>query len=212
MIPQQNQLPIFGFFKLNFILYLICVIWLLIIVIVPTAIPKDTVDLGELGMVGENEHFFEIEDINNPFVRSVYHSGDSMCHLKASRSLFINSNQMPYCARDFGVFLGFAIGAAISTFVIIDLKWWLLVVGLAPIGLDGGIQLLTSYQSNNPLRIFTGTLAGIVTMIAMGLIIFEISQLVKYKLEYRAWSKKYGNKRPSETKSKESTKDKAKSR
>ena len=111
--------------------------------------------------------------------------------MKESRSFLLNSNQMPYCARCFGIFLGFAIGAGIITFVIIDLKWWLLVVGLLPIGLDGGLQFITDYESNNILRLFTGSLAGIVTLIAVGLITVELSNLFKQQMINSILHKRY---------------------
>ncbi len=181
----------FGFYKLNFVLFLVCLVWLLLLIVTPAALPTGTLDFGDDGMVGENEHFDEIEAINNPIIRTVYHSGDGMCHMKNSRSIFINDNQMAYCARCFGIFFGFVIGAAIATFVKVDLKWWLLVIGLVPIGLDGGLQLITSYESNNIIRLLTGSLAGIVTMLAMGLIIIELSEDVKRWLMNRIWYNKY---------------------
>ena len=85
--------------------------------------------------------------------------------------------------------MGFAIGAGFATFIVIDLKLWLLVVGLVPIGLDGGLQLVTSYESNNFFRVITGSLAGFVTVMAVGLITLEISKSVKYWLMKREWTK-----------------------
>ena len=191
MLEQYTQFPRFGFFKLNFILYLICVVWLLIFIISPMVEPIHFGDEGRYDMVGEDEHYYDIEKFQNTFVKSVYHSGDRMCHMKESRSFLLNSNQMPYCARCFGIFLGFAIGAGIITFVIIDLKWWLLVVGLLPIGLDGGLQFITDYESNNILRLFTGSLAGIVTLIAVGLITVELSNLFKQQMINSILHKRY---------------------
>ena len=193
MLGLDRQLPMLGFFKLNFIVYLFCVVWLIILIVVTIVEPEDSIHFGDSDkqdIVGEDEHYYDIEQLQNPFARIVYHSGDRMCHMKESRSFLINSNQMPYCARCFGIFLGFAIGAAITTFVIMDLKWWLLVIGLAPIGLDGGIQMITSYESNNIFRILTGSLAGIVTMIAVGLITFELSSIGKIWMSKRIWLKR----------------------
>jgi len=192
-LRPDRLIIMFGFFKLNFIIYLICVIWLLIIIISPLALEPDFIRFGDEGYVGEDEHYSTIETIQNPFIRSVYHSGDRMCHMKESRSFFLNENQMPYCARCFGIFLGFAIGAAITSFVLIDLRWWMLVIGLGPIGLDGGLQLITSYESNNIFRILTGSLAGIITMIAVGLMIMELSNMSKQWMMNRIWAKKYRN-------------------
>jgi uncharacterized membrane protein len=186
MAVQGGQTPFFGFFKLNFVMYLICVTWLILIIITPMVEPEDSVHFGDEGFgdrVGTDEHYSDIEKLENSFGRIVYHSGDRMCHIKESRSLLINGNQMSYCARDFGIFLGLAVGAGIVTFVVIDLKWYILLIGIIPIGLDGGLQLITSYESNNVLRIFTGGLFGLVTMIAIGLVTVEISLSVRYWME-----------------------------
>lgn len=185
-----TQFPIFGFYKINFILYLICVTWLIVLIITPAILPPDTIAFDNYGLVGPDEHFTEIEVIDNPFVREVYHSGDQLCHQKSARSLYICENQMSYCARCFGIFLGLAIGAAIATFVWIDLKWWLLLLGIIPIGLDGGLQLITSYESNNVLRIFTGTLLGVVTMLAVGLVVIELSEFTKLRLKFKKFKNK----------------------
>ena len=171
-------------------------IWLLLILIVPAVSEPGTIQFQEfdefenpIGKVGFSEYHNDIEKIQNPLSRAVYNSGDRMCHMKSSRSFSINDNQMPYCARCFGIFLGFAIGAGFATFIVIDLKLWLLVVGLVPIGLDGGLQLVTSYESNNFFRVITGSLAGFVTVMAVGLITLEISKSVKYWLMKREWTK-----------------------
>jgi uncharacterized membrane protein len=180
----HTQFPIFGFYKINFIIYLVCVTWLIILIITPAVIPPDTIIFDNKGFVGIDEHYHQIETIDNTFVRVVYHSGDQMCHQKSSRSLIVCENQMSYCARCFGIFFGLALGAAIATFVWIDLKWWLLVLGIIPIGLDGGLQLITTYESNNLLRLVTGSLLGIVTMLAVGLVVIELSEFAKLKLKY----------------------------
>ncbi len=187
--------PRVGFFKINFIIYLFCVTWVIIILIAPIISPPNSIDLGDDGVVGvdpryENNHE-QINLLENPIVRTVYHSGDQMCHQKNSRTFFIFENQMPYCSRCFGIFLGFAIGAGIVTFVVMDLKWWLLVLGLVPIGLDGGLQLITSYESNNIFRLLTGSLAGIVTLLAVGLMTVEVSNIIKYHLTRSIWAKRY---------------------
>ena len=117
--------------------------------------------------------------------RVVYDSGDYMCHQKNSRSFILGENQMSYCARCFGIFLGMAIGAAIATFVWIELKFWLVIGGMIPIGLDGGLQYITSYESNNLFRILTGSLVGIITMIVVGLVVTELSESMKLWMIYK---------------------------
>jgi uncharacterized membrane protein len=186
----QTHFPIFGFYKINFIIYLILVSWVIIIFITPAFIPSGSILFDDKGIVGIDEHFAEIETIEDPFIEVVYHSGDQMCHQKGARSFIVFDNQMSYCARCFGIFLGLALGAAIATFVWIDLKWWLLVLGIIPIGLDGGLQLITSYESNNVLRIFTGSLLGVVTMLAVGLVVIELSEFAKLRMNYMKFHKK----------------------
>jgi len=119
MIGTGDPLPMFGFFKINFIIYLFCMIWLLLILIVPAVSEAGTIQFQEfdefenpVGKVGFSEYHNDIEKIQNPLSRAVYNSGDRMCHLKSSRSFSINDNQMPYCARCLGIFLGFAIGGS----------------------------------------------------------------------------------------------------
>ncbi|UCH87905.1 MAG: DUF2085 domain-containing protein [Thermoplasmata archaeon] len=168
----------FHFFKINLIMFLICFIWVAILFIVPAMLPSDSVDLGEDGVTGvrplfeDNEE--QIKEINNSFAESIYNFGDSSCHQLARRSLFINGNQMPVCARDLGIYIGFAIGALVVTVMVVELRLWWIIGALIPIGLDGGIQALTSYESNNVLRLITGGLTGMMTTMVLGIMFYEI--------------------------------------
>jgi len=65
--------------------------------------------------------------------------------------------------------------------------FWILL-GLVPMGLDGGIQLVTDYESTNFLRFITGTLAGIVTGIALGFIVSELSKIIVLRGRFRKGS------------------------
>tara|TARA_B100001250_G_scaffold381041_1_gene373021 strand:- start:36 stop:431 length:396 start_codon:yes stop_codon:yes gene_type:complete len=97
---------------------------------------------------------------------------------------------MPVCTRDVGIFLGLVIGAAL--FSLRGLNRWtvrdtflsvfpdemveplylkdrrmaamllLVTLGLVPMGIDGFTQLLTDYESTNPVRVFTGLFSGLV--------------------------------------------------
>ena len=127
----------------------------------------------------------------NPLWAFTYGFGDLNCHQKHERSWEINGNQMPVCARDIGIFLGFSIGCLIfglrgfnrwtvrDTFLSVfpddymyriyekDIRMRLMLLlmgfGLVPMGIDGFTQLLLdSYESNNPLRLITGGGAGLV--------------------------------------------------
>lgn len=97
----------------------------------------------------------------NPFAAAIYYLGDSQCHQLASRSYFLNGNQLPFCARDLGIFIGLVAGMAIALLARVRPKIYLIVLGFVPMAVDGGLQLFTAYESSNPLRLLTGILAGI---------------------------------------------------
>ena len=126
----------------------------------------------------------------NPVLAFVYGFGDLNCHQKHERSWEINGNQMPVCTRDVGIFLGLAIGAALfgwrglnrwtvrdsflsvfpddrlEVIYLSDRRMLAMLavigIGLTPMAVDGFMQMLTEYESNNPLRVVTGFAAGIV--------------------------------------------------
>ncbi len=52
-------------------------------------------------------------------------------------------------------------------------------IGIAPMGIDGTVQLLTAYESNNFLRVVTGISAGTVLALFLGYIIDEYTLLLK---------------------------------
>ena len=131
----------------------------------------------------DNNEKWEKLDI---FPKIFYQFGDLVCHQKESRSLKLNGNLMPVCSRDVGIYIGFATGFFIvliipqnssfleSCFTILPKKLkerriayintknkrWIIgltVTGfLLPLALDGCMQLLTSYESTNTIRILTG--------------------------------------------------------
>jgi len=151
-------------------------------------------DHGEGSKVGHDQSLhggsFAWSELS-PLWAFTYAFGDLNCHQKHERSWEINGNQMPVCARDIGIFLGFAIGCLIfglrgfnrwtvrDTFLSVFPDQWMdavyerdlrlvamilvLGLGLVPMAIDGFTQLLLdSYESNNPLRLITGAGAGIV--------------------------------------------------
>lgn len=125
---------------------------------------------------------------HGPLVALVYSIGDLNCHQKYERAFMINGNQTAVCARDIGILLGFVVGAlawsrfGLNRYSIRDSflsllpdSWTeplyrtdrrllamfaILFVGVLPTGVDGFTQLLTDYESNNALRLITGSTAG----------------------------------------------------
>lgn len=150
--------------------------------IAPLTLEPGTVqDLdGNANMIDYNEKWSEM----NPYNRAIYLFSDFNCHQKHYRSYFINDNQMPVCARDVGIFAGMSVGFLLMAFVqrktgfkevllffmpnihtMSETKKTILlvifgIIFVIPMALDGGIQLVTSYESTNPVRTITGLLFG----------------------------------------------------
>ena len=147
---------------------------------------------GQNDDIGQNQEIFGYFSWTelNPVAAFVYSFGDLNCHQKSERSWEINGNQLAVCVRDVGLFLGLFMGALfwrtkglnrwtvrdsflsvfrdenISSFYIKDRRMLAMIlflsIGALPIGFDGFYQLLTDYESTNPIRLITGTIAGFV--------------------------------------------------
>jgi uncharacterized membrane protein len=176
------------FFKFNFIMFLVCMAWVIILFAVPAVLPANSVNFGDDGVVGIRPLYEDTqtqieEDVDNEFCKSIYNFGDSSCHLLENRTYFIKGNQMPLCARDVGIYVGFALGAIFLTFFMIELKIWWIIASLVPIGVDGLTQMYTAYESTNPVRLITGGLAGMMTTMVLGIMFYEMYMTHKYEKE-----------------------------
>jgi uncharacterized membrane protein len=142
------------------VMFVLTATWLTLVVVSPFLVPSGTLtDLsGRVGYRDNSEVISELDTIP----RVVYWVGDSQCHQLVDRSYFLNDNQMPFCARDIGLFIGLAVASGIALFYVLAINPVFLLLGLAPIGVDGGLQLVTSYESTNALRLVTGIIAGLV--------------------------------------------------
>jgi len=131
---------------------------LLVVLIAPFTLPHGSVtDLS--GVVGKEDNGDQIANMN-PLAAGVYLFGDLNCHQIAERSFFLNGNEMPFCARDIGLFIGLAAGMALIIALRPRFSWLALILLAAPILLDGGVQLVTDYESSNIVRLLTGMLGG----------------------------------------------------
>jgi len=141
----------------------------------PLSLPINSVkDLSGLTGISDNE--VQIEEMTFPW-NILYIIGDRLCHQKAERSFFLNGNQMPFCSRCTAIWIGITIGLGFMILYKIPLneKFLILIIlGMVPIGIDGGGQLLGFWESTNVTRVITGSLVGIVCGIAIGLIIDEV--------------------------------------
>jgi len=164
--------------------FLITFIWTFMLFAAPISLPADSVhDLS--GSVGVRDNQVQTEKMNG-FARWMYDGGDVNCHQKASRTIFINGNEMPYCARCTGIFVGLTIGTALSLYIMLSLNLWWILGGLIPMGIDGVFQLLGFWESSNPVRLLTGGLAGFVAGAALGYIFFAIEEGLKARRETKA--------------------------
>ncbi len=166
-LPQITSLVILAMFLLSSV-------WLVLIVISPLLVPSNTlVDLS--GRVGGHENENQFKDLGI-VPHAVYWLGDAECHQLSHRSYFINGNQMPFCTRDLGLFLGLAVGFGLVTLYRLKLHPVLALVGFVPMAVDGGLQAITSYESNNPLRLITGLIAGMAGSLLLAQFVFVLQE------------------------------------
>lgn len=154
------------------LIFLFCSVWLALVLIAPFLVPSGTLtDLSGSVSVKDNEDQFR--DLA-PLPKAVYSIGDVECHQIKDRSFFLNGNEMPFCSRDLGLFAGLAGGFGLVTFYRLKTNPLLLMLGLVPLALDGGLQLVTEYESNNPLRLLTGILAGATLALIIAQFVFVV--------------------------------------
>lgn len=105
------------------------------------------------------------------------------CHQLPERSLFLFGYKLGVCARCTAIYFGF-LGTTILYPLIRNIDnnqtpgKWLLILSLVPMGLDGGIQLVTSYESTNEIRILTGGIFGMI----LALYIIPVYNTIVYEV------------------------------
>jgi len=133
---------------------------------------------GTVGMLDNKQRIS-----NMPFpINVVYTAGDRLCHQKAERSFILNENQMPFCSRCTAIWMGMTIGIGLLVFytITLDNRFLILaIISLIPIGIDGMGQLLGFWESSHLSRVITGSFVGIITGMALGIIIDELKTLKK---------------------------------
>jgi uncharacterized membrane protein len=154
------------------VLFAASALWVTLSITAPLMVPSDTL-LDLTGTVGMRENDAQFESLS-VVPRTMYIIGDLECHQIAERSFFLNGNQMPFCSRDLGLFIGLMVGFGIATFISIQVNPVLLILGMLPLGLDGGIQMVTEYESTNALRMATGVLAGVSLALLLALFIVAL--------------------------------------
>jgi len=142
------------------------VAWLVIVLAAPFTLPANSVlDLsGRPGVVDNSA----AEGRMNLFAQAVYVIGDVNCHQIKDRSFFLNGNEMPFCSRDVGIFFGLAVGMLIVLAFGPKFYWLAFIAMTIPILVDGGLQLVSSYESNNLVRFLTGAVGGAAVSYLLG--------------------------------------------
>ena len=176
---------------LNLVALVIVGAWALSMWVAPLTLDHDTVHLTHKGVVGHVDNA-NVTDAMPGFERWIYHAGDEQCHQLPQRSLSLNGNQMPFCSRCVSIYLLMAIGLAITVLPhlpryddITALRWWVVVIALVPIGVDGLGQLYGLWESTNLVRFVTGGLIGAVTGLALGFMLREVGAPLGDMLERR---------------------------
>ena len=154
--------------------FIVSTVWLVLVLTAPYLVSSGTL-LDISGRVGGHENEDQFQDLS-PVAHAVYWLGDAECHQLSERSYYLNDNQMPFCARDLGLFAGIAAGFGFAAFYRSKVKPWIFLIAVLPLGIDGGAQALTSYESNNPLRLGTGILAGLGLALLLAEFVFILSQ------------------------------------
>jgi uncharacterized membrane protein len=194
--------------KVLWVIFLISFIWTLSIFIAPFLIPPGTV--ADLEGSANRVDFQEIWDTMPPYPEAVYYLGDAQCHQISSRTIYLNDNEMPVCSRDVSIFLFITLGLFAGMFVkrnyyisagvlsvfpkrfrdyinrTIGATWFTLILValfVLPVGLDGGMQFLTDYESTNLVRILTGIPTGFIAGLLIAILVKSVKATREYALE-----------------------------
>lgn len=137
----------------------------LLVLIVPFMVtPGSLVNLdGRVGIIDHADIWNEQDIITG----LIYRTGDYFCHQMEERSYLLNGNQLPVCVRDLGLLLGFTLASFPLIWIDRRISWWMITAFVLPIIVDGGVQTLMDYQSQNLIRLTTGILGGVGAFLGM---------------------------------------------
>ena len=194
--------------KVLWVLFLISLVWTISIFIVPFTIPPGTV--ADLEGSANRVDFQELWDTLPPYPKAVYYLGDAQCHQISSRTLYLNDNEMPVCSRDVFIFLFITLGLFAGMLVkrsyyisagllsvfpskfrdyvnrTIGATWFTIILVtllVLPVGLDGGLQFLTEYESTNLVRILTGIPTGFIAGFLIAILVKSVKATREYVME-----------------------------
>ncbi len=96
--------------------------------------------------------------------KQIFYSLHLVCAQIPSHSFYIFGHQLGMCARNFSIYASMFIGSVI--FVLSKkrfpgIPWWIWVLMILPLALDGTTQMFGWRESTWELRVITGTLFGL---------------------------------------------------
>lgn len=195
--------------KVLLVLFLISSIWTVSMFIAPF-----TIEPGTVTDLEGNANRLDFNDLWNEmplYPRIIYYLGDAECHQISERTIYLNGNQMPVCARDVSIFIFITLGLLVGMLTkrnyyisagllssfpkrvqnwvnrTIGAKWFAILFVLlcfAPVVIDGGIQLFTDYESTNLIRFLTGIPAGFMGGLLIAILIKSVKATKEYEREW----------------------------
>jgi len=112
--------------------------------------------------------------------KQIFFALHMVCAQIPSHSFYIFGHQLGMCARNFSIYASMFIGSLIfvlSKKRIPGIPWWIWVLMILPLALDGTTQMFGWRESTWELRVLTGTLFG------LGNVWFALPLIQKTKLE-----------------------------
>lgn len=137
-----------GFFLLKYWAHLIMLV-LGIIVLAALSVPF----LSYFGMDG--------------IAKPIFYLIHSICAQIPSHSFYILGHQLGMCERNFSIYASMFVGSIIfvlSKKRLPGIPWWIWVLMILPIAIDGTTQMFGLRESTWELRVLTGTLFGLGNM------------------------------------------------
>lgn len=104
--------------------------------------------------------YFGLESLSAPLFYALHF----VCAQIPSHSFYIFGHQLGLCARNFSIYTSMFIGSLIfvlSKKRLPGLPWWVWLLMLLPMALDGTSQMFGLRESTDVLRVVTGTLFGL---------------------------------------------------
>ena len=184
-----------------FVLLVLNLIWTASLFLAPYTIPPGSF-ANEVGGANVMDHG-DIWATFPWYARIAYSFGDIQCHQLWYRSYWLNVNQMPIDARMTSMYIFASLGLVAAMFaapavstgqVILNALPGrfrrplarlgaeragvvVVVLGLAPIAIDGFTQLFGWRESTNELRVITGAPGGVVGGLLVGAMLIAIRQI-----------------------------------